>query len=498
MKKITLTLIAFMFFALGQSQNLALGATATASNENQPASYAIDGNTGTRWETDFSDPHWITIDLGTSYDIGHVVLNWEGAFASSYEIQITDDATFATYTTAYSTTTGDGGIDDLSVNTTGRYVRMYGTVRGTPYGYSLWEFEIYEATDPVIDATLSDLTVNGTTVTGFGSSVFDYYMVLPIGTTDVPAVVATTSQASPAVAVVTDAPSLPGTTSVLVTAQNGVDTNTYTIYFAVEFAPVNATFDLTFESGAAGSDASNWDVFENGDMSPPFEVVSNPDASGVNTSSMVAKFTSLAGESEWAGCANQHGTIWEWVLDGTSTTLTIDVYKSVISDVMVKIVNSTNGTIYAVQQPNTVINAWETLTYDISGSVSSGENHDNDTIVVHTDIASPRTTDNVTYFDNISWEGLKIAEAPPVLSVTNFEATEFKVYPNPTLNVWNLESSNQLVNSVQVFNVLGKQVITLNPNSEEVTIDASELPTGLYFAKIYTNTGSNSVKLIKK
>ena len=45
--------------------------------------------------------------------------------------------------------------------------------------------------------------------------------------------------------------------------------------------------------------------------------------------------------------------------------------------------------------------------------------------------------------------------------------------------------------------MLGKQVISLNPNSEEVTIDASELPTGLYFAKIATEIGSNSVKLIK-
>lgn len=497
MKKITLCLIAIMFFALGQSQNLALAGTATASNENQPAINAIDGNAGTRWETSFSDPHWITIDLGMSYEIGQVILNWEGAFASTYEIQISDDASFATYTTAYATTTGDGGIDDLSISATGQYVRMYGTVRGTPYGYSLWEFEIYEAGDPLVDATLNDLTVNGTTVAGFASSVLNYNVVLPIGTTEVPIVVATTSQASPASAVVTDAPSLPGTTSVFVTAQNGVDTNTYSIYFTVEIAPVNATFDLTFESGAAGSDASNWDVFENGDTPPPFEVVSNPDASGVNTSSSVAKFTSLAGQSEWAGCANQHGTIWEWVLDGTSTTLTIDVYKSVISDVMVKIVNTTNGTIYAVQQPNTVINAWETLTYDISGAVSSGENHDNDTIVVHTDIASPRATDNVTYFDNISWEGLKIAEAPPVLSVINYETTDFKVYPNPTLNVWNIKSSNQLVNSVQVFDVLGKQVISLIPNSEEVIIDASELPTGLYFAKIATETGSNSVKLIK-
>jgi hypothetical protein len=31
----------------------------------------------------------------------------------------------------------------LPVSGTGRYIRMYGTARATPYGYSLWEFGVY-------------------------------------------------------------------------------------------------------------------------------------------------------------------------------------------------------------------------------------------------------------------------------------------------------------------------------------------------------------------
>ncbi|MFG1699682.1 cellulase family glycosylhydrolase [Nonomuraea sp. NPDC049309] len=49
----------------------------------------------------------------------------------------------STWTDVYSTTTGDGGTDDLTVSGTGRYVRVYGTQRGTPWGYSLWELEVY-------------------------------------------------------------------------------------------------------------------------------------------------------------------------------------------------------------------------------------------------------------------------------------------------------------------------------------------------------------------
>jgi hypothetical protein len=49
----------------------------------------------------------------------------------------------ATWTTIYSTTTGTGGTQTLSVTGSGRYVRMYGTKRATGYGYSLWEFQVY-------------------------------------------------------------------------------------------------------------------------------------------------------------------------------------------------------------------------------------------------------------------------------------------------------------------------------------------------------------------
>ena len=45
--------------------------------------------------------------------------------------------------TSTRTTTGAGGTQTLNVTGTGRYVRMYGTARGTGYGYSLWEFKVY-------------------------------------------------------------------------------------------------------------------------------------------------------------------------------------------------------------------------------------------------------------------------------------------------------------------------------------------------------------------
>ena len=105
------------------------------------ASYAVDGNPETRWSSAFSDPQWIYVDLGQSYSINRVRLSWEAAYGQAYQIQVSSDA--VSWTTIYGTTTGTGGVNDLAVSGIGRYVRVYGTVRGTPYGYSLWEFEVY-------------------------------------------------------------------------------------------------------------------------------------------------------------------------------------------------------------------------------------------------------------------------------------------------------------------------------------------------------------------
>jgi hypothetical protein len=125
------------------TNNAALNKPATASsieNAGTPASAAVDGNTGTRWSSAFSDPQWLQVDLGSTLTICRVVLNWETAAGKSFQIQTSNDAT--NWTSIYSTTTGTGGIQTLTVAGSGRYVRMYGTVRTTAYGYSLWEFTV--------------------------------------------------------------------------------------------------------------------------------------------------------------------------------------------------------------------------------------------------------------------------------------------------------------------------------------------------------------------
>jgi len=127
-------------------------ATSSVENSTLTGAKAVDGNTATRWGSlEGKDPQWIRIDLGASFHLSRVVLRWEAAYGKAYQIQVSEDAT--NWQDAFTTTTGNGGVDDLALNTNGRYVRMYGTKRGTAYGYSLFEFEVYGANGGPVDKT---------------------------------------------------------------------------------------------------------------------------------------------------------------------------------------------------------------------------------------------------------------------------------------------------------------------------------------------------------
>jgi hypothetical protein len=111
------------------------------------AAKAIDANATTRWASSFNDEQWLRIDLGSSKYVKRVVLNWEAAASASYDIEVSDSTT-GPWKKIYSTIAGNGGIDDLDADdgltpAAGRYVRMLGHTRTTPYGHSLYEFEVF-------------------------------------------------------------------------------------------------------------------------------------------------------------------------------------------------------------------------------------------------------------------------------------------------------------------------------------------------------------------
>ncbi|MDH7911655.1 T9SS type A sorting domain-containing protein [Winogradskyella sp. SYSU M77433] len=85
---------------------------------------------------------------------------------------------------------------------------------------------------------------------------------------------------------------------------------------------------------------------------------------------------------------------------------------------------------------------------------------------------------------------------PASLSINEVSLTSFKVFPNPTTGSWTIDS-NDTITSIEVFDILGKQVLELNPNSKNVAIEAGNLVDGVYLAKINSSKESKTIKLIK-
>ncbi|MDV5144881.1 discoidin domain-containing protein [Streptomyces sp. SBC-4] len=107
---------------------------------------AFDGVSTTRWASaEGSDPQWIRVDLGAGSTVSRVKLVWEAAYAKAYRVEISEDGT--TWTRLATETAGNGGTDDWTGLTgKGRHLRVYGTARGTSYGYSLFAVEVYGTT----------------------------------------------------------------------------------------------------------------------------------------------------------------------------------------------------------------------------------------------------------------------------------------------------------------------------------------------------------------
>lgn len=128
------------------TENIAYKRTITASSAESDeylASNAVDGNGTTRWASEFSDNQNLIVDLWQSYTISTVKVAWEAAYASQFQVQVSNDNT--TWTTVYENYNATGGTQTIEFTpVSARYVKIYCIKRATEYGFSIYEFEVYK------------------------------------------------------------------------------------------------------------------------------------------------------------------------------------------------------------------------------------------------------------------------------------------------------------------------------------------------------------------
>ena len=158
-----------------------------------------------------------------------------------------------------------------------------------------------------------------------------------------------------------------------------------------------AQTDIDFQSISSGLPGPNW-TWTADQTDTSFDAVDNPSATGINTSTFVGELTAAAGSVAYA-LAFSDG-IGSFTFDANNTTVKIMVYKSRISPIEIKFEDATNSaTSVARTASNTVINAWEEITFDFYSAIG---NTTYGKIVIIPD-NSERTVANITYFDNITF-----------------------------------------------------------------------------------------------
>lgn len=170
--------------------NLAAGKPATASSvEGSSAKLApenaVDGFPSTRWASNYVNDSWLQIDLGEAKAFDTVRIDWEFARAKTYKILVSDDKqnwTSAVKDNGGVITAHDGKETVRFEPVKARYVKFQGVERNTDYGYSFYEFGVYnlaggseappiDGARAVVDPDAKKLTIDGLVMNGSRSKV---------------------------------------------------------------------------------------------------------------------------------------------------------------------------------------------------------------------------------------------------------------------------------------------------------------------------------------
>ena len=321
------------------------------------------------------------------------------------------------------------------------------------------------------DVTLSDLTIDGTTIAGFSAGATSYTVDLVEGTTTAPSIAAVPTDSNASVDV-TDATSVPGSGVVVVTSTDGTITSTVTVNFTATIpadgapAPTQAEADVV----SVYSDTYSTNILTN----------NNP---GWSQTTQVTEVQLGASSNNTLKYSNL--TYQGMLYDATDVSLMDYVHLDYYTD------DATALEFFVVKE-GTGEN-----TYDIGGTlgITTGQWVSIDIPLAHytvtdlTGVNQFKTVGNGTvYLDNLFFWNT------PTASVEDFATNSVKMYPNPAKGVVNFTSASNADLDVAVYDMLGKEVLRANAVQSQLNI--SSLNPGMYFVNMTQGTNVSTKKLL--
>ena len=336
------------------------------------------------------------------------------------------------------------------------------------------------------DASLSDLTVNGSTVTGFSSATTSYTVELPEGSA-VPTVTATPTDGN-ATAVVTDATSLPGNTTVTVTAQSGSASQTYTISFVYEASDSELSAYDNFEGDG---NIATW-TQDDTTMDTGF---SNPFSTGINSSNTVLRYQDAGGQY-----ANIRFDVSENFDLSSNSLFTLKIYVPTagitgnqLNQISLKLQDGTLGQPWVTQceiiKP-IVLDQWQEITFDFDEDSYVNLDETSPDPMTRSDfnrvvlqVNSENNNDQVVaYLDDFLYNS--------VLSVKEV-VRPISMYPNPVKDKLTISEEFDFV---EVYNMTGRKVL----KSKSSPLSMESLPKGIYLVRVRSKYKTTSLKIVKE
>ncbi|HAF29423.1 MAG TPA: hypothetical protein DCG75_10290 [Bacteroidales bacterium] len=371
------------------------------------------------------------------------------------------------------------------------------TISVTAEDGSTSDYTVYFTFDNLSsDATLSDILFDGISISEFNSTNLVYNVELPYGTTDIPVVTPTKNNEN-ASTEITDASSLPGTTTIEVTAEDEFTTKTYLVNFTIADPATDATLSNLKVDGTTvssfNSSTFSYDVeLDYGTITVPTVTATTTDA---NATASIVDATALPG----------------------STVVTVtaeDDLTEIVYTINFTIAPNNDATLNDLKVDGTTVNGFNssTLSYDIeleSGTTTvptlTATTNDINADAVITDATSlpGTTTILVTAEDETSEETYSIN----FTVATAIDGPDFSrnisLYPNPSNGIIHIAFEDVIQSEwkIEVYNSIGSIIYNeelLSINETFHKIDLSSFSKGMYFVKISTSKESCVKSLIIK
>lgn len=247
--------------------------------------------------------------------------------------------------------------------------------------------------------------------------------------------------------------------------------------------PMPTTLPIDFETGVVTSDFTNF-------FGAMTTVIPNPQIDANNPSQTVGQFLRSGG----AGFMRSKLALTAPLTNmSTFGTISMKVYTDapVGTILKFKLENSVPDTFGKEEDALTTVSGeWATYTWDLSNADSPI--YDVLTLMLGYNGPNDASANATFLFDDVQIVANLSDGTDETLTMD-----DVYMYPNPSKDSVTISSKNKNLKTVALFDILGNQLLLLQLNSRETTFNVSDLASGIYIAKIETEDGLGSLRLIK-